>query len=93
MIHRAIGGRGELFPNYKTRVILAVQVRRQGRPIPASLREPLSLETQKAIDDGKALSHVLLIASTPRTQPSKIPGEKKPKPERAVEKSTPLKLW
>jgi len=68
---------------------LVLNVRREGRPIPASLRRPLSPEMQKAIDAGNSLSHVLLLTSTLPKKPV-APEVKNPKkPERAAEKSTP----
>ena len=67
--------KNEKFPNYKHRIILAVQERRAGRPIPTTLLNgPLPEEAIKAIDSGKSASHVLLIASTPR-----VPGWRKRK--------------
>jgi len=89
---------GERFSGYKSRIIMAVQVGRQGRPIPESLMVPLSSAAQKAIDDGKAISHILYIAEAPRPKPPP-PEEKtdirkrREAAKRERDRASPLKLW
>jgi hypothetical protein len=86
-------GPGEPWPSYKSRAVLVLNARREGRTIPASLLKPLSLEMQKSIDAGNSLSHVLLLASTLPTKPAVAEVKKPKKPERAVEKSTLKLRW
>ncbi len=54
---------GELWPAWRERVILALQVRCSGRPFPAELHRPLSEGALAAIKEGNSLARVLMIAA------------------------------
>jgi len=63
---------GEKFPAWRERAALALQVVRAGKPLPPHLLMPLSAATLAAIKDGKSISQILLIASTPPAKPAPV---------------------
>jgi hypothetical protein len=85
----------ERFPAWRPRVILALDQRRKGQPIPEALLRPLSDGALKAFQAGQSASTVIFTASIPRMQP-KAPEVKKPtevRKSRIEQKTEPLKLW
>jgi hypothetical protein len=82
---------GERWLHYKSRAILVLNVRREGKAIPESLLSPLSEAMRREVDSGKSLSHVLIIASV---LPSKLPPPKLTEVRKSrIEKTNALKLW
>jgi hypothetical protein len=81
---------GEKFQDYRIRIRMIVDHRRNRQPVPATLLRRLPDGALKAFNDGKSLSHVLLIAATPPA-----PRVKQIEVRKVVreEKPSRTKLW
>jgi hypothetical protein len=66
-------GRVELLAHYQKRVGMAMNYRRRGLPIPASLPEPLLPSQIAAYEMGKPLHEVLLKPPPPKPEPPRKP--------------------
>jgi len=83
----------EPFNAWKYRVSRAVNIRRSGRPIPEFLRKPLSKDALEAYARGRSDAD-FIAAQPPVAAVVAVPGAKKIKVARAVERKAPaLKLW
>jgi hypothetical protein len=81
----------EKFPAWRPRVILALDARRKGQPLPSVLLRPLSDAALKAFQDGKSASAVVFTASQISMQP-KAPAAP-PRKSRIEKPAGGLKIW
>jgi hypothetical protein len=74
-------------------VILSLDQRRKGQPIPEALLRPLSDGALKAFQAGQSPSTVIFTASLPPPKPPPPPKPTEVRKSRIEKTNAPLKLW